>query len=292
VTQNTLKLSITLIFILLTFVSVCQKETPKDAAQKDADSHQKADSYSKIYYERGNQFMNAGKYAEANLAYQKSLELEFSPRHLALYNLACSYARMNKLEEAKSTLESAIFRGYRAFDHLSVDPDLASVRSTKEWESFLARLKRISKNDRLSVEIQGSYSQWAPGSASATVSLCPSGKIVAHTPNIETCSSDAQIGTWVREKAGFIHVTYTRNCQSIGIGKDSGPAGSCGHNFESTRLNCSEMHESTEFIIGSRPANGPIEEWRNDSPDCFLLPMFCRQQGDYRSDLFNEDCKL
>ncbi len=44
------------------------------------------------------------------------------------YNLACSYALTSQFEQAVSSLEHAISRGYDDFKALAKDPDLAELR--------------------------------------------------------------------------------------------------------------------------------------------------------------------
>ncbi len=51
------------------------------------------------------------------------------------YNLACTYASLNKLPESLLTLKRAIDLGFNDFSWLSEDPDLSNLRSWLESAS-------------------------------------------------------------------------------------------------------------------------------------------------------------
>jgi tetratricopeptide (TPR) repeat protein len=62
-------------------------------------------------------------------------------RPVAHYNLACSYALLGRLEEAFEALARAVARGYRDFEHLQHDPDMAAVRADPRYPAFLVSLR-------------------------------------------------------------------------------------------------------------------------------------------------------
>lgn len=60
------------------------------------------------------------------------------PEHpVAHYNLACSYALLGRLDEAFAALNQAIRLGYRDFEHLGRDPDMAALRADPRYQQFL-----------------------------------------------------------------------------------------------------------------------------------------------------------
>jgi tetratricopeptide (TPR) repeat protein len=79
--------------------------------------------------------------------YEKGLEMDLRLTGLrpedatAHYNLACSFALLDRVEEAFETLENAIGLGYREPDHMRADPDLASIRDDPRFAAILERLE-------------------------------------------------------------------------------------------------------------------------------------------------------
>jgi hypothetical protein len=72
--------------------------------------------------------------------YRSSLVIsDRDPR--ALYNLACSYARTGRAEEALSALQRAVARGFRDARHMAADPDLATLRDRKQFKDLLKTLE-------------------------------------------------------------------------------------------------------------------------------------------------------
>lgn len=60
---------------------------------------------------------------------------------LVLYNLACSYALADQIEQALSVLTEAIERGYDDFSWLSKDPDLRIVRKHKLYKQIQDKIQ-------------------------------------------------------------------------------------------------------------------------------------------------------
>ncbi|HEX8141597.1 MAG TPA: tetratricopeptide repeat protein [Pyrinomonadaceae bacterium] len=85
-----------------------------------------------------------GRYAQAIEAYQKALAInEQNPR--AMYNLACSYARMNERERAFEWLNKAIRAGFAQVALLKSDPDLESLRADARFTEALAVADRVAR---------------------------------------------------------------------------------------------------------------------------------------------------
>jgi tetratricopeptide (TPR) repeat protein len=59
----------------------------------------------------------------------------------AHYNLACSLALLGRADEALDELERSIELGYDDLEHLQSDEDLASLRGSTRFRSFVERLE-------------------------------------------------------------------------------------------------------------------------------------------------------
>jgi len=61
----------------------------------------------------------------------------------AHYNHACVMGRLRRTNEALSSLERAVEHGWRDLVHLSIDPDLESLRATARYRALVRRLKDL-----------------------------------------------------------------------------------------------------------------------------------------------------
>ncbi|HUT32226.1 MAG TPA: HEAT repeat domain-containing protein [Planctomycetota bacterium] len=87
----------------------------------------------------GNSHLERSEYDKALEQYKKALELE--PKNsIALYNVACTYSRMKKLEEALDALERCIEAGYRDVGWMEKDPDLDNLRDEPRYKALVRRL--------------------------------------------------------------------------------------------------------------------------------------------------------
>lgn len=77
------------------------------------------------------------KLVEAGLAVDKRLS-KLEPRNETVwYNLACSHALMQQIDEAFEALSKAVEFGYRDYEWMKSDTDLDSLREDKRYESLL-----------------------------------------------------------------------------------------------------------------------------------------------------------
>jgi hypothetical protein len=58
----------------------------------------------------------------------------------AHYNLACSHALLEELDEALAAMERAVNLGYRDMGHLLKDPDLANLRKDTRFRKLMGRI--------------------------------------------------------------------------------------------------------------------------------------------------------
>jgi tetratricopeptide (TPR) repeat protein len=92
------------------------------------------------------QLLQQKKYEEAVAALTRLVEL--APQDAtARYNLACALAQVGKADEAFAALDKAIALGYADPDHLSADPDFASLRTDKRFAAAVqAARAQVAKN--------------------------------------------------------------------------------------------------------------------------------------------------
>ena len=63
-------------------------------------------------------------------------EFEIQAAH---YNIACAYARLDKVAESCGSLEKAFNAGFDNYAAVRADPDLDSVQGTLEFDSLMER---------------------------------------------------------------------------------------------------------------------------------------------------------
>lgn len=87
----------------------------------------------------GDLYTRTGRYEDG---LKTDLELtRLCPREsLVWYNLACSYALLNRAEEALASLERSIVLGYRDAHWIHEDRDLDSLKKDQRFISLLQRL--------------------------------------------------------------------------------------------------------------------------------------------------------
>ncbi len=61
------------------------------------------------------------------------------------YDLACSYALLDRREEAFAALDAAIERGFSDLEHLGDDDDLASLHHDARWAALVKRLEKATE---------------------------------------------------------------------------------------------------------------------------------------------------
>jgi Flp pilus assembly protein TadD len=61
---------------------------------------------------------------------------------IVFYNLCCSLALLNRVDDAFAALERAVRLGYRDAKWLAKDPDLANLRNDRRFDRIRAKLTR------------------------------------------------------------------------------------------------------------------------------------------------------
>lgn len=88
----------------------------------------------------GDDYTLRGRFADVLQVDQQLARLR-PDEPLVLYNLACSYALTEQIEQALLALTQAIERGYNDFSWLSKDPDLKSVRKHKLFKQIQDKIQ-------------------------------------------------------------------------------------------------------------------------------------------------------
>ena len=85
-------------------------------------------------------YVKAGKLTEAEAEFKQILVMD--PKNGdALYNLACVYAKMKKLDLSADYLDAALINGFRDRNALRTDPDLAALRKTAKFQQIMDKNK-------------------------------------------------------------------------------------------------------------------------------------------------------
>lgn len=87
----------------------------------------------------GDLYTRGGCY-EDGLKIDQELTRLCSREPLVWYNLACSYALLDRTDEALASLERAIAMGYRDLRYIREDQDLISLKKDRRFDVLLQRL--------------------------------------------------------------------------------------------------------------------------------------------------------
>ena len=91
----------------------------------------------------GDDYTRRGQYVKGLEVDRKLVELRPTDS-MVHYNLACSYALIDRIELAAEALEQALLFGYRDFKWLAQDPDLANLRQHPIYRKIRAKLRIMS----------------------------------------------------------------------------------------------------------------------------------------------------
>jgi tetratricopeptide (TPR) repeat protein len=92
--------------------------------------------------ELGNNYTRRGKFV-AGLQVDEQLSQLRPQDPIIQYNLACSYSLTGGFNQAIDTLERAIDLGYRDFEWMGQDPDLAALREHELYKNIRAKIRRL-----------------------------------------------------------------------------------------------------------------------------------------------------
>lgn len=90
----------------------------------------------------GDSYSERGRHADSLRVDQRLVRRD--PRSPdAYYNLACSHALNGRADRAAVAIEKAIALGYRDFNWLDRDPDLAALRQHPRYRRIKERIRRM-----------------------------------------------------------------------------------------------------------------------------------------------------
>ncbi len=130
-----------------------------------------------------------------------------------MYNLACSYSRLNKLDEAYTYLAQAVDRGYNAFAYVEKDPDMENLRKHPDWKEKIQKWRQEYSYDGNT--ISGLIKEKEPR-VSAFYYLCKSG--IALLTLKDYCHNSRNVmlgyerGTWTLQN-GDIKINTQEICK-------------------------------------------------------------------------------
>lgn len=86
---------------------------------------------------------DAGDYQQAAALIEEYLRQRPNDPQM-LYNLACACSRLGEIEKAGSALLRAVKAGFRDFEHMKTDPDLAAIRDEEIFQAILEAARRVA----------------------------------------------------------------------------------------------------------------------------------------------------
>ncbi|HMW38760.1 MAG: tetratricopeptide repeat protein [Saprospiraceae bacterium] len=91
------------------------------------------------YNNLGSVYNSIGRYVEAEKAFKKAIQLDTN-FVFAYFNLGCTYSHLSQPEKAYNTLEISLQKGYKDYDGMQQDPELALLRDRKEqWNALMQK---------------------------------------------------------------------------------------------------------------------------------------------------------
>ncbi len=157
---------VSLILFLSVQVALAQSVAPAPTAE-EADAFFKAQKWPDVakaygaitknepkngraWYRLGYALHSMGNFEQAAWSYQRAVEIAGNP--LAMYNLACSYARLKDKDKAFEWLNKSINSGFFGSTQLQTDADLASLRDDARFKESVTLADRTTKPCQFAAE--------------------------------------------------------------------------------------------------------------------------------------------
>ncbi len=97
-------------------------------------------------------YTKVGRYEDGLVLDEKMYQID-PENPIILYNLACSYSLVNKVDLSFRTIKKAIKCGYEDFDHLDADKDLRNLKKDQRFQKYYSAL--TSKRNRVNEQANG-----------------------------------------------------------------------------------------------------------------------------------------
>jgi tetratricopeptide (TPR) repeat protein len=94
----------------------------------------------------GDNYTKRGRYSEGLGVDERLAALE-PENPLVFYNLACSYALLDRFDDAADSIERALSLGYRDFKWMARDPDLKKLRSHPRYGIIREKIRRLKASE-------------------------------------------------------------------------------------------------------------------------------------------------
>jgi tetratricopeptide (TPR) repeat protein len=97
--------------------------------------------HAKAHYDLGNLLASQGDLDGAIRHLSEVVRLSPDDNIPACYNIACAYARQNKIEESVVWLKKAVDKGFKRWELLKTDKDLENIRSSSYYKKIIEGLR-------------------------------------------------------------------------------------------------------------------------------------------------------
>ena len=101
------------------------------------------------WFRLGWELHQSERYEDAIHAFSEALEEDYH-KPATMYNIACSFARLGKLDRSLEWIGRAIEAGFRRPDLMQRDPDLAALRGDLRFVQRVRDLRQLLGRDRQS----------------------------------------------------------------------------------------------------------------------------------------------
>lgn len=94
------------------------------------------------WYRLGFSYHSLNQYDKAIEAYTKAVEINNNP--VAMYNLACAYAKSGNKDKALDWLDTSVGKGFAQLDQLKTDKDLSSLHSEAKFTEIVNKVEKAA----------------------------------------------------------------------------------------------------------------------------------------------------
>ena len=93
--------------------------------------------HAKAHYDLGNLLASQGDLDGAIRHLSEVVRLSPDDNIPACYNIACAYARQNKIEESIVWLKKAVDKGFKRWELLKTDKDMENIRGSSYYKELI-----------------------------------------------------------------------------------------------------------------------------------------------------------
>lgn len=119
-----------------------QKQDWQNAAQAYLSVTSLDSKDGRAWYRLGFSYHSLSQYEKAIEAYTKAVEINNNP--IAMYNLACSYAKSGNKDKALEWLNSSVEKGFAQLEQIKTDKDLSSLYSEVKFTEIVKKVEKVA----------------------------------------------------------------------------------------------------------------------------------------------------